>query len=113
MVRRILAGVLVAMVLSGCGAPLRETNLELTVKDGAYLQPNLTVPAGSSVSIRFQNRDMQAHSLTVELPGGDRTVSAEKMVDAILVFPAQEPGEYRYYCRVPGHTESGVLTVTP
>jgi plastocyanin len=113
MLRRLVVSMTVALLLAGCGAPLRETNLELTVKDGVYLQPSLTAPAGSSVSIRFQNRDMEAHSLTIELPSGDRTVSTEKLVDAILVFPAQEPGEYRYYCRVPGHTESGVLTITP
>lgn len=68
---------------------------------------------GEQVFIRFRNADTIAHNLTIDLPSGRRTVSAEAGVDAILAFPARQAGTFRMFCTVPGHTEQGELVILP
>jgi uncharacterized cupredoxin-like copper-binding protein len=62
--------------------------------------------------ITFHNHDYVAHNLTIELPTGRRAVSAEPTVDAILNFPANDSGTFRFFCAVPGHTEEGIVVIS-
>lgn len=103
------------LLLWGCGGSVPpERELELTITSAGYAPTRLEARAGELIFIRFRNRDSVAHNLTVELPAGSRGVSAEVRVDAVLTFPApREPGTYRFYCAVPGHTEEGELVITP
>ncbi|HMQ35188.1 MAG TPA: cupredoxin domain-containing protein [Chloroflexaceae bacterium] len=104
--------ILALLALAACGGPMpAERRLDLTVTAAGYDPPGLEARVGEQVFIRFQNRDDIAHSLTVELPGGPRTVSAEARVDAVLSFPAGQAGTFRFFCAVPGHTEEGVIVV--
>lgn len=115
-VPRAISSVAIALLLVGlaaCGGALPpERQLELMVTAAGYAPARLEARVGEQVFIRFQNRDRVAHSLTVELPAGQRTVAAEDGVDAVLSFPASEAGTFRFYCTVPGHTEEGTLVVT-
>jgi plastocyanin len=106
-----LALALVLLLLGACSAPV-ERRLDLIVTAEGYATPQIEATAGEQLFIRFKNDDSVAHSLTVDLPSGSRTVSAEAGVDAILALSPQEPGTFRFYCRVPGHTEQGELVVT-
>lgn len=102
----------VLLWLSACGPLPPERRLDLTVTAAGYDQAQLVGNTGEQVFIRLRNDDTQAHSLTVELPSGLRTVSAEAGVDAILIFPAPEAGAYRLFCPVPGHSEEAELLIT-
>lgn len=102
---------LAVLVLAACGQLPPERQLELAVTAAGYEPARLEARVGEQVFIRFQNRDAVAHSLTVELPSGPRTVSAEDGVDAVLSFPAARAGTFRLYCSVPGHSEEGELVV--
>lgn len=105
---------LLVLALGACGAPLPpERSLELVVTAEGYQPDTITVSEGEQVFIRFINEDTVGHNVTIEFPTGDRSVSAEPGVDAVLTFPARTVGEFRFYCAVPGHTEEGVLIVTP
>lgn len=107
-----LALALALLALAACGGPLpAERRLDLAVTAAGYDPPGLEARVGEQVFIRFQNRDDVAHSLTVELPSGPRTVSAEARVDAVLSFPAGEAGSFRFFCAVPGHAEEGVIVI--
>jgi uncharacterized cupredoxin-like copper-binding protein len=86
---------LALLSLIACGTVPRERQLELTVTAAGY------------------DTDTIAHNLTIELPSGRRTVSAEAGVDAILAFPARHAGTFRMFCTVPGHTEQGELVILP
>ncbi|MGQ9927508.1 MAG: cupredoxin domain-containing protein [Chloroflexaceae bacterium] len=105
--------VLALLSLVACGTMPRERQLELTVTAAGYDPPRLEARVGEQVFIRFRNADTIAHNLTIELPSGRRTVSAEPGVDAILAFPARQPGTFRMFCTVPGHTEQGELIILP
>lgn len=103
--------VVAVLSLAACGELPPERRLDLVVDAAGYAPARLEATVGEQVFIRFQNRDGVAHSLTVELPAGQRTVAAEDGVDAVLSFPAAEAGTFRLYCLVPGHGEQGELVI--
>lgn len=109
--RVLIALSLVLWFLTACGTPPPERRLDLTVTAAGYAPATLEARVGEQLFIRFKNGDRVAHNLTVDLPSGSRTVSAEPGVDAILALTLREPGTFRMYCTVPGHTEEGVLVV--
>ncbi|MCS6882166.1 MAG: cupredoxin domain-containing protein [Oscillochloridaceae bacterium] len=110
---RICLLALILLGLGACGTLPPERQLELTVTAAGYDSPRLEARVGEQVFIRFRNADVIAHNLTIELPSGRRTVSAEAGVDAILAFPARQAGAFRMFCTVPGHTEQGELVILP
>jgi plastocyanin len=108
----VLALALALLSLAACGGRLPpERRLELAVTAAGYEPATLEARVGEQVFITFQNRDTRAHSLTIELPTGQRTVSAEDRVDAVLTFPAATAGTFRMFCSVPGHSEEGVIVI--
>jgi plastocyanin len=108
-----MLALLALLALAACGAPPPERRVDLVVDAAGYAPPTLEARAGEQLFIRFVNDDTIAHSLTVDLPSGSRTVSAEDGVDAILALTLRDPGTFRMYCSVPGHTEEGQLVVLP
>ncbi len=105
---------LAALTLVACGEPLRERSIEITATEMRFDPDRVEARSGEQVFLRLRNRGQIAHSLTIELPTGDRTVSADAGVDAILSFRAPAPGEYRFYCRIPDHeAQQGILVVLP
>lgn len=104
---------LALLILVGCGTLPPERRLDLTVTATGYAPARLEARVGEQVFIRLRNADSIAHSLTVELPSGPRTVSVEDGVDAILAFPAREAGTFRLYCTVPGHREEAEIVIEP
>lgn len=116
--RRILftAGIILIGLafLAACGEPLRERTIEITATEMRFDPDRVEAQTGEQIFLRLRNRGQVAHSLTIELPSGDRTVSADPEVDAILAFRAPAPGEYRFYCRIPGHeAQQGTLIILP
>ncbi len=106
--------VIALALLSACGEPLRERTIEVTATEMRFDPDRVEAQTGEQIFLRLRNRGQVAHSLTIELPSGDRTVSADPGVDAILAFRAPAPGEYRFYCRIPGHeAQQGTLIVLP
>ncbi|NCC30507.1 MAG: cupredoxin domain-containing protein [Chloroflexia bacterium] len=113
-VRCVVIGLMLLILLAGCGQALPpERLIELTVTSSGYEPAEIEAYVGEIVSIRFRNRDTIAHALMLELPTGTRIVAAEAGVDAIMTFPINQAGRFRFGCSVPGHTEEGVLVVRP
>ncbi len=73
------------------------------------VNPEIHVPAGSTVRITLVNGDGMAHDLivpefdaqTAMVRSKDDTAPIEFLVDATQV------GTYAYYCTVPGHRQAG------
>lgn len=108
-----LLALVAALLLGGCGGALPpENRLELTITAAGYSPARLEAQLGAQVVITFQNRDTVAHNVTIELPSGRRAVSAEPRVDAVLNFPANAAGTFRFFCAVPGHTEEGEIVIS-
>ena len=83
------------------------------VSHDIYFEPNaVTIASGAPVTISLPNEGMAPHNFAIDAldisvdlaPGETKSVEINA-----------EPGEYEFYCNVPGHREAGmvgVLTVT-
>lgn len=82
------------------------TTLELAADPGgalAFDQTELTAPAGD-ITIHLTNDAQIPHNVEVEGAGVSDTVTgADTSLDVTL-----EPGEYVFFCAVPGHREGGM-----
>jgi plastocyanin len=75
----------------------------------AYVQKDATAKAGQ-VSIDFTNPQSLSHDVAVEDADG-KTVGKTDLVangSAVTTVPNLKPGEYTFYCSVPGHREAGM-----
>ena len=94
------------------------TTLEISADPGgalAYTETELSVPAGT-VDIEFTNESPVPHDVVVNDPAGDEVGRTDVVTNdnASTTLDNLEPGEYQFYCSVPGHLEAGmegVLTV--
>lgn len=91
---------------SDTGAPV--PTLTVTSLDSLKFDPStLTAPAGK-IKFVHESKGSVAHSFVIE--GKFKLVGND---DKTVEF---EPGEYEFFCDVPGHREAGMkgtLTVTP
>jgi plastocyanin len=82
------------------------TTIELAADPGgalAFDQTELTAPAGD-ITIHLTNDAQIPHNVEVEDAGVSDTVTgADTSLDVTL-----EPGEYVFFCAVPGHREGGM-----
>ena len=82
------------------------TTIELAADPGgalAFDQTELTAPAGE-VTIHLTNDAQIPHNVEVEGAGVSDTVTGADTSLAVTL----EPGEYVFYCAVPGHREGGM-----
>jgi uncharacterized cupredoxin-like copper-binding protein len=101
-----------AVLLVGCGAPLRERTLTIVATEMSFAPSQVEAEVGEQVFVTLSNKGKLAHNLVIELPSGDRTVAANDGVDAVVAFPAQSAGSFRFYCSVPGHEAmTGVIEI--
>jgi plastocyanin len=92
---------------SGGGA---ETSLDVTSpEDGSLVfEPNaLSAPAGS-ITLVYANPSPVPHSIAIEADGMELDASETITESEAEVSAELSPGEYTFYCTVPGHRESGM-----
>ncbi|MGH3019628.1 MAG: plastocyanin/azurin family copper-binding protein [Gaiellaceae bacterium] len=85
------------------------TTLELAADPGgalAFDQTELTAPAGE-VTIHLTNDAQIPHNVEVEGNGVEEVSDTITGADTSLALTL-EPGEYEFYCAVPGHREGGM-----
>jgi plastocyanin len=74
-----------------------------------YTTDHATAKAGP-VSIEFNNPQAISHDVAIENANGE-TVGQTELVSegkAVTTIGDLEPGEYTFYCTVPGHREAGM-----
>jgi plastocyanin len=68
----------------------------------------LNAKAGS-VTIDFDNPAAVSHDVTIEDSGGNEIAQSDLVADDTTSVTADlKPGNYTYYCSVPGHREGGM-----
>jgi uncharacterized cupredoxin-like copper-binding protein len=77
--------------------------------DLAYVQKEAKAKAGQ-VSIDFTNPQSLSHDVAVEDANGKTLGKTELVADssATATIANLKPGEYTFYCTVPGHREAGM-----
>ncbi len=128
-----------AFVLSACGGGASTSNeIKVTTDDSFKYSPaTVTVKAGQEVQLTFENSASVEHSFNIlklgeELEHVLEEAHDEEALHEELVFEMHEvaagqsatesftaptePGDYTFFCAIPGHAEAGevgVLKVTP
>ncbi len=109
---RSLACITLLAILSGCGPPLHERSITVESTEMRFIPDRLEATLGEQVFLNLRNTGKLGHSLTFQFPSGDRTISAEGGMEAIMAFPANVEGSFRFYCSVPGHAGmEGVIVI--
>jgi plastocyanin len=85
-------------------------NLELSApEDGTLAYDTDTLEGGAGeVTINFDNPAAIEHDVTIEQDGEEIAQSDLVSEGATEVSADLEPGEYVFYCSVPGHREGGM-----
>ena len=103
----------------GAGGPAGGGGSALTLRadPGGGLEFDKTelIAAAGKVTITMTNPSSNPHNVAVEGNGVDDEGEIVTDGDSSTVSPELEPGEYTFYCSVPGHREGGMegtLTVT-
>lgn len=92
---------------AGKGAALE---LEAVPQEGGleYTAGEATAKAGE-VTIDFTNPQALGHDVAIEGPEGDQLAKTEVISEGSDSASVRlKPGEYTYYCTVPGHREGGM-----
>lgn len=81
---------------------------------GGFSPSSLTVSAGATVTVTFENEGSQAHNWGVDVDGDGeteddaRTPMTSPGETGNVTFSISEPGDYTFYCDVPGHRNQGM-----
>ncbi len=82
--------------------------IELEASEFTYDLATIEIEAGQPVTIVLHNDGFLEHDITIEgfeNLGGAHTQPGE---EAAFTVAIDQPGEYRYYCTIPGHLEAGM-----
>ena len=93
---------------TGSSAPI-----ELDAQDISWSQKEITVKPGDTITVK--NVGALPHDFSVDELGISDPVESGQSVTVTIPADAK-PGEYQFYCNVPGHKEAGMvgtLTVQP
>ena len=116
--------------LSCSSAPPSALTTAIAMRDIAFTPTAISVPAGRTARLTFTNSASQVHDFTVErmavrnmrMQGGmaqDHDMAQMSTAPAMhiavaagksanLDFQPATPGDYEFYCSVPGHREAGM-----
>jgi nitrite reductase (NO-forming) len=71
------------------------------------VNPTLRVPEGAVVQVDLINDDGIEHDVAFDFDAATERV-AQKGASSVTVFRADRPGEFAYFCSVPGHRPAGM-----
>ena len=81
--------------------------IDLAMLDISFDQTEITVPANTEITINLVNSGALTHSFDIDelnVHSGDYAAGQSGTV----TFNSGAPGEYEFYCAIPGHRESGM-----
>lgn len=82
--------------------------VELEAVEFAYDASSIEIEAGRPVTIALHNQGVLEHDITIEGFEHLGGAHAQPGEEAAFTVTIEQPGEYRYYCTIPGHLEAGM-----
>jgi uncharacterized cupredoxin-like copper-binding protein len=88
-----------------CGAA---TAISLEMVDLAFRPAELTAAANTPVTVTLRSHGVALHNFSVDA----LDVSQDVLPGYTVTFTIQgPPGDYRFYCAIPGHAQAGMVGV--
>jgi plastocyanin/mono/diheme cytochrome c family protein len=86
------------------------TTFDVEMVDIAFTQTELIVPANTEITINLVNNGAAVHNLHIDELGVN---SGDYMAgqSGTITFNTGAPGEYEFYCSIPGHREAGMVGI--
>lgn len=84
-----------------------ESDAAITMIDIAFDPIELTIPANTDVVVTLTNKGAAIHNFSIDdlgIDSGDVQAGA-----TVTVTINAQPGDYQYYCNIPGHKEAGMV----
>ncbi|MBN2884524.1 cupredoxin domain-containing protein [Patescibacteria group bacterium] len=85
----------------------------INIFDNKFVPNNFTVSANAPVSLAFSSGDKKTHIISFRkeaMAAVSFGISAGQ-TKAMTFNAPEEPGEYEFFCSVPGHGETGIMYV--
>jgi uncharacterized cupredoxin-like copper-binding protein len=77
------------------------------VSHDIYFEPSeLSIPAGTDVTVSLPNEGVTPHNFSIDELGISVDISPGATEETVINAPA---GTYEYYCNVPGHKQAGMV----
>jgi uncharacterized cupredoxin-like copper-binding protein len=101
-----LAGHTVASVNGKTQSTEPVTEIDLLLEDIFFEPEELTIPADTDVTVHLSNDGASLHSFNVDSLGIHEEVAPGETTEVVINAP---PGEYEFYCDIPGHAAAGMV----
>jgi plastocyanin len=88
--------------------------VEVAATDFSFRPAEITVKAGEVINLRLVNQGVAAHDLVIPAVGIWLLAAPGQSMTGGVTF--DRPGEYEFFCSVPGHRDVGMIgriVVTP
>ena len=94
---------------SGGGGAVETLKFEAAEGSALAYTSDTAESAAGKVEIEFSNPQSISHDVEIEDAKGEDVASTELVSDGTATATAElKPGEYTFYCSVPGHREAGM-----
>lgn len=100
-----LFGIIMVWLLAGCVADTNHATLQM--KEMRFLQSEIVAKAGQPITLQLVNQDGYAHAFDLDEFDIHTPLAAEQKME--LIFTADAPGRYTFYCGSPGHQAAGMV----
>ena len=87
-------------------APAPATAQNVTSFDIYFEPKEVTIPSATDVPFTLPYDGAAAHNFSIDELGIDVDIAPGETAETVINAP---PGEYEYYCNVPGHKEAGMV----
>ena len=84
------------------------TELPAFVGHDGQTNPTIEVKAGDVMKLTIVNDDAIEHDIVIDALGVHSAHITGEGESTTVIFTAEEPGVYEYYCSVPGHRAAGM-----
>src|SRR5215213_2533817 len=86
---------------------VENVSLEIDLKDILYEPAEVTIPANTDVTITLMNTGASSHTVDIDALNVHTGDIAPGATTTVTINAA--PGDYQYYCAIPGHREGGMV----
>lgn len=94
----------------GGGGGGSEIHIEAAESGLAFTSDSMTAKAGKNVTLHFSNPQSIGHDVDIEDANGEEVAETDVITEGedSTTIAELKPGEYTFYCSVPGHREGGM-----